>query len=125
MQGSVQHQGCRIHSVLKRLKGFRVQNTGPESPVRVGGCSTCAGGLVKAVSRHSSGERNPYVFLSAKYVALTKFPRVFVEPVVDVYTSYKFRGFQGSGFGIGVVEGTEGTEGMEGIEGIEGIEGRG
>jgi hypothetical protein len=73
--------------------------------------------LVKAVSRHSSGERNPYV--------LTKFPRVFVEPVVDVYTSYKFRGFQGSGFGIGVVEGTEGTEGMEGIEGIEGIEGRG
>jgi hypothetical protein len=32
--------------------------------------NSCAGGLVKAVSRHSSGDRKPYVFFSAKYVAL-------------------------------------------------------
>ena len=46
--------------------------------------NSCAGGLENAVSLQSSGERKPYVFFSAKYVAFTKLPRVLVEPVVEV-----------------------------------------
>ena len=40
----------------------------------------CAGGLLKRVSRHSSGVRKPYVRDSASNVALMKLPIVLVWP---------------------------------------------